>query len=167
MNGPDLFGHILDHLGADAEALISHQGFTAQLEQDPLVLRASATVYYSPTWKRAKRLMVMFSPILAISLVEQIRDGDVRVAHVGLVHQAVFLVRTFSSCPSAILSIIFSGLPISQGLGAVDFHLPVDDLPGHVFRAGCPPDWWRRCAWRCCGQIREIFVFGDEIAFRS
>ncbi len=36
-NGANLFGHILDHIGADTEALISHQGFTTQLQQDALV----------------------------------------------------------------------------------------------------------------------------------
>ena len=34
MNRLNFFSHILDHVGADAEALITHQGFAAQLQQN-------------------------------------------------------------------------------------------------------------------------------------
>jgi hypothetical protein len=60
-DGADLFRHIGEHIGTDAEALITHQGFTAQFEQDPFDIWPPPL--FPPIWNRANRLMVIFSPV--------------------------------------------------------------------------------------------------------
>src|SRR3954454_10961128 len=64
--------HALDLLGDGAQALRvgpvvegAHQRLPRQLDQDPLERRRALVAHYSPTAKRAKRLMTTFSPVLA------------------------------------------------------------------------------------------------------
>jgi hypothetical protein len=46
----DFFGHVFEHVGADAEALITHQGFTTELEQNPFIFGRHP--HSSPIWNR-------------------------------------------------------------------------------------------------------------------
>ena len=64
-DGTDFFGHVREHIGTDAEALITHQGFATEFEQYAFIFGCHA--YSAPIWNLANRLMVIFSPVLAIT----------------------------------------------------------------------------------------------------
>ena len=122
--------------------------------------------YRSPSWKRTNRLMVMFSPILAISSLSQVRDGDVRIADVGLVHEAIFHKILLELALSDFVQNFF-GFAHFKGLCPVDFLFLFDHRLGH-FLLG---DGDRIGGGDVHGDIfcvlQKVFVLGDEIRSRS
>ena len=69
-----------------------------QVDRNPPNLISCRYSLCSPTLKRANRLTVMFSPVFAERLRDHLRDGDVRIAHAGLIQQHRPARRTIPAC---------------------------------------------------------------------